>query len=73
MRDEIQMFHAYSEAKIIVVHVEASDVAVPRIRLTIRALMVVVALTAIWLYIITQAIKYQARHPNNHSERGLSE
>ncbi len=36
-----------------------------RIRFTIRAVMIAVAVAAIWLYIIAQGIKYQARHVGN--------
>ncbi len=47
--------------------------AVQRIRFTIRAMMVLVALTAIWLYILMQASNYRARFPNNHSAWTLSD
>ena len=43
--------------------------AVRRIRFTIRAMMVAVPVAAIWLFIISQAIKYQAR-PSPATARG---
>jgi hypothetical protein len=33
-----------------------------RVRFTIRALMVLVAVVAIWLFIILESITYRARH-----------
>ncbi len=47
--------------------------AVQRVRFTIRAMMVLVTLTAVWLYILMQASKYRARFPNNHSAWTLSD
>ena len=46
---------------------------IPRRQLTIRALMVAVAVAAVWFYILLQSKQYQAHHPNNHSARGLTE
>jgi hypothetical protein len=39
----------------------------PRVRFTVRGLMIAVAITAIWLFIIVEAINYQARHLGEHS------
>jgi hypothetical protein len=36
-------------------------------RLTIRALMIAIAATAIWLYIFRQSALYQARHVISNS------
>ena len=51
----------------------AHAMAVQRVRFTIRAMMVLVTLTAVWLYILMQASKYRARFPNNHSAWTLSD
>ncbi len=39
----------------------------PRIQLTLWAMMIVVAVAAVWLFIIVEAIVYQARYLGNHS------
>ena len=49
------------------------DMPMPPVRLTIRAMMVAVAVAAIWLYIINEAIKYRARHVGNESAWGSPE
>jgi hypothetical protein len=43
-----------------------------RVQFTVRAMMIAVAITAIWLFIICEGIIYQARHPVDHSAWGGS-
>ncbi len=39
----------------------------PRVRFTVRTLMIAVAVAAVWLFIIAQGVAYQARHLGGHS------
>ena len=39
----------------------------PRVRFTLRMLMIGVAVAALWSYIIAQGIAYQRRHLGGHS------
>lgn len=38
-----------------------------RVQFTVRGMMVVVAITAVWMFIIAEAIRYQARHTGDVS------
>jgi hypothetical protein len=39
----------------------------PRVRFTMRAIMIAVAIAALWFFIIARGIAYQARHLGDHS------
>jgi hypothetical protein len=38
-----------------------------RVQVTIKAILITVAIAAIWLFIIAEGIKYQSRHLSNQS------